>query len=286
MRACRHVGAARAEQPFEPALAQPRVLALGGVRRPAQHVLELAERNLLLGLVARDEELAALLVEASVELPHQLAELVALSVLRDDGEPRLRRPQGQPLAVERQPGREDRVLELVLARGELGFDDAGLARSAQPVEPFLLVGGGCLGLGPAERVELVVGEEIGVPRDDRGLLGRVLLADPDGADLLRGLGVVRLVGVLVLLRGANGGSAQRWAWACARLRTVESSCSSSNGFGRIASASLRPESVISTEPVTSTTGIGGRRAWHSVTSASLRSWYRWTSSTTTSTSSR
>jgi hypothetical protein len=111
----------------------PDVLLGDGVRRPAQHVLELSQGDLLLGLVAGDgvavarelglevvagdEELAAPLVEASVELPHQLAELVSLPVLRDDGEPRLRRPQRHLLAVEGQPGCENRVLELVLAGG-------------------------------------------------------------------------------------------------------------------------------------------------------------------------
>src|SRR4029078_13554130 len=95
-------------------------------------------------------------------------------------------------------------------------------------------------------VELVVGEEIRGARDDSGLLRRVLFAHPDGADLLRGLREVGPEGVLVLLRGANGGRAHRGAWGAARLRTVESSWSSSNGFGRIASASLSPASVIST----------------------------------------
>ncbi len=155
MRARRHVGALRTEQPLEPVPAQPRVLVCDRVRCPAQDVLELAQRDLLLGLVpgdrvalareaavevvAGDQQLAALPVETCVDLPHQLAELVALRILREDGEPRLRRPQRQLLPVERQPRREDRVLELVLARCEVGLDDAGLARPAQAVEALQLV---------------------------------------------------------------------------------------------------------------------------------------------------
>ena len=69
----------------------------------------------------------------------QLAELFALRVVRQDGELRLRGVQRQLLALERQPRREDRVLELVLARRELRVDDAALAGPAQPIEPLPLV---------------------------------------------------------------------------------------------------------------------------------------------------
>src|SRR4029077_5424820 len=109
----------------------------------------------------------------------------------------------------------------------------------------------------------LLGEEIGVSRDDRGLVRRLLVACANGAMLLRGFGVVRLVGVLVPLGAANGRRAHRWTPACARFRTVESRMSSSKGFGRRASAALRPGCVFSTEPVTRTTGIAGRRSWHS-----------------------
>jgi len=62
---------------------------------------------------------------------------------------RLRRPQRQLLAVEGQPRREERVLELVSARGELGVHDALLARRAQAMEPLSFVRVGCTLLGSA-----------------------------------------------------------------------------------------------------------------------------------------
>ncbi len=43
-----------AEQPLEPALAQPRVRVVDRVGRPVENGLELAQRDLLVGLVARD----------------------------------------------------------------------------------------------------------------------------------------------------------------------------------------------------------------------------------------
>ena len=211
-------------------------------------------------LVAGGQQLAALLVEGRIDRPRQLAELLALRVLGKDGQPRLRRAQRQLLTVEREPRREHGVLELVLAAGQLRVDDSALARPAQPVQPLALVRVRRPVLGRTEDVELLTGEEVGVPRDDRRLFGHLLLADPNGAQLLHRLGEVRLVGVFVLLRAADRGRAHRCAGTPARVRTAARSASSSNGFGRIASASLRPPSEMSAEPVTRTTGTGGRRA--------------------------
>src|SRR3954465_4625950 len=49
-----HLGALGAEQPLEPALSQALERGGAGVRRPAEHSLELAQRDLLLGLAAGD----------------------------------------------------------------------------------------------------------------------------------------------------------------------------------------------------------------------------------------
>ena len=216
----------------------------------------------------------------------ELAELFAFRVLREDSELRLGGPQRHLLAGEGQPCSEERVREVVLTRGELGVDDPALARLAQPVEALGLVRLGRGGLGRAQRVQLVAGEQIGVPRDDRRLLGRLLLADANRPFLIGRFGVVRPVGVLVLRRAANRGRAHLWARALARSQTVVMSSSNSNGFGRIASAWLSCASCLaSAEPETITTEIGGSRSWHSAMSASLRSPYRWTSRRTTSTSS-
>ena len=83
----------------------------------------------------------------------ELAELLAVGVRVEHREPRLRRAQRHLLAAERDARAEDRVLERVLLLGELGGDDAGLARLPQPVEPLALVAAArCLRL--AQRVDL------------------------------------------------------------------------------------------------------------------------------------
>ena len=116
----------------------------------------------------------------------QLAELLAVGVLVQDGELRLGGAQRQLLAAVGQPRGELAVLQLVLALDELGGDDPALADLAQPVELLAVVA-----LRPAlrlaERSELVAREEVGVAGDDLGLLGGLLLADADGPALLRAL---------------------------------------------------------------------------------------------------
>ena len=168
-------GVLRPEQPREPSPTQLLVRRRGVLRSAAQHAFELAEGDPLVGLVAchrielareaafevvpGDEQLPAALVEARVELPRQLPELFALRVVGEDRELRLGRAQRKFVAGVRQPCREERVLELVLAFRELGVDDAGLARPPQPVEALAVV---CIlgaGLGRTEHLELLFGEE-------------------------------------------------------------------------------------------------------------------------------
>src|SRR5437764_836059 len=76
---------------------------------------------------------------------------------------------------------QDRVLEHVLALGELGGNEARLAGLAQPVEALALVRVGGIVLGAAERVDLVAREEIAVARDDLRALGNLLLPHAHGA---------------------------------------------------------------------------------------------------------
>ena len=200
-------GALGPEQPLEPAVTQTRVFVGRVVCRPAQHALELPQRDLLLGLVAcdsvafagelalevvtRDEQLPAAVVETRVELPRQGAELLALRVVGQHGEDRLGRVERKLVAVEGEPCREQRVLELVLSLGELGIDDARLAGAAEPESRSRSSSGGVL-LGFPQHFKLPASEEIGVPRDDRSLLRRLLLADANRAELLSRLRVVRL----------------------------------------------------------------------------------------------
>src|SRR5207302_11322384 len=83
----------------------------------------------------------------------------------------------------------DRVLERVVALGQLGDEEPGLARLAETEEALALVSLGVL-LRRVEHVELVAAEEIGVARDDRGLLGTFLLAHPHVASFLRSVELV------------------------------------------------------------------------------------------------
>ena len=151
----RNVLALGAEQLLEPALAQPGEGLGGGVARLLQRARELAQRDPLLLLVARDgirlagedggellaggDQLEPLVVEGGGRLGLEDAELLAVGVGRQHRELRLRRPERERLAVEVDPGGEDPVLERVLARRELGGDDAGLAGLAQAVEALALV---------------------------------------------------------------------------------------------------------------------------------------------------
>ena len=120
-----------------------------------------------------------------------LAELVAVGVLRQQRQLRLGRPERILLVLEPHARGKQPVLELVLALRGLRRDQAPLARLAQPVQPLALVAGRGL-LVLAQRVELAHGEEIGVAADDRRLLRGLLLADPHGPPLLRALEEVAL----------------------------------------------------------------------------------------------
>ena len=101
--------------------------------RRGERSLELAERDALLLLVAGDrvaarpessassasparEQLEPLVVEAGARRERERAELVAVAVAGQHGEPRLRRAQRQLLALAKVIARgEDRVLQRVLA---------------------------------------------------------------------------------------------------------------------------------------------------------------------------
>src|SRR5579862_9606870 len=220
-------------------------------------------------------------IERRVQLALDRAELLPCRVVGQHGEARLGRAQRQLLAAEDEPRREDRVLELVLPLGERGVDDASLARLPQAVEALALLGRRRILLG-AERLELLAREEVGVAGDDRGLLGGLLLADPDGAVLLRRLDVVGAIRGLVLLGPADGGRAHRCTRSPVRPRTVRTSASGSKGFGRTASAAGACSKIASGEPVTRTTGTDGSCAWHSSTRSPLVSSPRCTSRSTTS----
>ena len=95
---------------------------------------------------------------------------------------------------------EDRVLELVGALRELGCDDPALARLAK-AERALRVAVLATLDGSRERSMLGAAEEIGEPGDDRRLLARLLLADPNGSGLLGALVEVAGELGLELVRG-------------------------------------------------------------------------------------
>jgi hypothetical protein len=209
----RHLVALRAEQLLEPALAQSVVGACGRTGGRGERTLELLERDPLLLGVARDrvglagqlrlqrlarrEQLPPVVVEARVRRVRERAELVAIGVAGEDGEPRLRRSQRQLLAAPIDARRQDPVLELVLARGQLPGDQPGLARLAQAIQELALLGlGACLGV--AQHVELRRREEVAVALDDRGLLGGLLLPHPNRAALLGALEQVAREALLVL----------------------------------------------------------------------------------------
>ena len=98
-----------------------------------------SSRELGCEIVLVAHELAPALVEAGGRLAVEVAELFAVAVLRQDCEPRLRRPERDLLALERDPLGEDRVLQLVLALGELLVGNPGLALLAQAIEALALV---------------------------------------------------------------------------------------------------------------------------------------------------
>ena len=253
-----------AEQLVEPRVAQAAVRLRRRIRRGDEHTLELAQRDRLLLLVARDgiglagdlglEPLARLEqptpvgVEARRGRALQLAELFAIGVRLEHREPGLRGAQRQLLALEGHARPEDRVLERILLLGELGRDEAGLARLAQPVEPLALVTRrGVLRL--PQRLDLRTREEIAIRRDDRRLLGDLLLADPNGAGFFGALEVVLLELRLVLGGVADGGGRHRSSLSGAgsrpraASRATVSSSSIVNGLPSTASACIAPIDV-------------------------------------------
>ena len=135
---------------------------------------ELAQRDALLLLVALDRvgdarELGGELLAGAqqlepVGLNAALAsawispELLAVGVLRQHGQLRLRVPQRHLLALERDALGQHAVLELVLALDERRRDEPALARLAQAVEQLALVALGAL-LGLAQRLELLEAEQ-------------------------------------------------------------------------------------------------------------------------------
>ena len=206
------------EQALEPFLAQRDESGLDLLARAVEHGRQVAHRDLLLLLVPSDRiglcrELGLeLLVGADqvepvgVERGRSFAidrrELVAVAIALDDRELRLRRPQRDLLALEVDARGQDRVLELVVSLGELRRDDPALACLSEPVQPLPFVAA-CPSLLLPERVELLAAEQIGVPGDDRRLLGRLLLAHPDRASLFGTLVQIPLELVLELGRGAD-----------------------------------------------------------------------------------
>ena len=208
-----------AEQPVEPPLPQLGPALVDGGARRRERLLELAQRHLLLLLVARDVlalagqlrlerlalrlQLRARLVERCRHVRLQRAELRAVGVRVEHGELRLRAPQRHLLALPRHARGEDLVLELVLGLGELGGGEPSLARLAEAVEPLALVAVRGLLLALAERGELRAREEIVVARDDRRLLRGLLLPHANRAALLGTLVEVFLQPLLVLGRAPD-----------------------------------------------------------------------------------
>ena len=165
-------------------------------------------RQLGLELFVQAQQVEPVGVELGGLLEVQRAELVALLVIRQDGETRLRGSQRHLLALVGQARGEDGVLELVVLLGQLGGDQPAFAGLPQPVEPLAVVAvGGLLLL--TERPELVAAEEVGVAGDDRGLLRHFLLADPDRAALLRTVEQVALKLLLELGWAADGSRRHR-----------------------------------------------------------------------------
>ena len=127
----------------------------------------------------------------------ELAELLAVAVVVQDGEPRLRGAQRQLLALERQPRGELPVLELVLALDELGRDDPALADLPQAVQLLALVALGARSASHSASSCSRV-KRSAIPADDLGLLGDLLLPDADRAALLGALEEVLPEPLLVL----------------------------------------------------------------------------------------
>ena len=131
-------------------------------------------------------QLLAVVVEAGGGVGSQVAQLVAVAVLVEDGEHRLRGAKRERLAAEIDARSEELVLEAVGALGDLGDDDPAEARLAEAVQALALVAGGRV-LLVAERLVLLAGEEVGVAGDDLRLLARLLLPHAHRACLLGAL---------------------------------------------------------------------------------------------------
>ena len=111
------------------------------------------------------------------------------------------------------PRGEQRVLELVLPLGELAVDDPLLAREPQPRDRLArAVARGVLSASRSA-CELLAGEEIGVPRDDRRLLRGLLLPHPHRTRLL---GALDPVGLEPLSRTPSTPSARHAATSAPR----------------------------------------------------------------------
>ena len=203
------------EQAVEPPLPLRRERRRALDPRSVDRVENRAKRDALLGLVARDgvgdardvglelvprgEERAALVVEGGRHLEHGGAERVAVGIGGLDGQTRLGRAERKLVVAPGDAGGEERVLERILALGELAVDDAFLAGEAQAGD-LLAVVAARRRFGPGERLELLAGEEVRVARDDRRLLGGLLLPHADRPRLLGALLEVRVEPLLECLR--------------------------------------------------------------------------------------
>ena len=154
------------------------------------------------------EQLEPLVVEGRVRVGVEIAELLAVAVLVQQREPRLRRAERQLLAPERRSApRARRSRARPRARRARRRRSrprrpcaAGRAPRARPRTPPL---------GLPERLELISREEVGVAGDDLGLLGGLLLAHAHGAALLRALEQVLLQPLLVVERRVDPGCRHR-----------------------------------------------------------------------------
>src|SRR5262249_54105487 len=188
--------------------------------RGSEGLLERAQRDLLLLLVPLDalrnaaevrlerlrlrDQLEPVGVERRGHVGLQRAELLPFPVVGNDCELRLRGSQWNLFALPRDARGEDAILELVVLLRELGREQPSLARLAQAVEPLELVVVGRLLLALAQRGQLRSREEILVARDDRRLLGGLLLPHAHGTSLLGALVEVLLQTLLVLGRATDG----------------------------------------------------------------------------------
>ena len=210
--------ASRTEQPVEPFLAKLFVTVGERDARPLERRGEITQRDALLVLVPLDgildagqlggeriasaEQFEPLGIERLARLGLNLPERLAVRIRRQHSQLRLGSPQGQLLAVERHPGGEQPVLELVLGLRQLVRDQAALARLPKAEEQLTPLAVGAV-LCLMQRVELLACEEIGVSAHDRSLLGDLLLADTHCASLLRALEQILLEPRLELGRAQN-----------------------------------------------------------------------------------